>query len=80
MAQTNSEFFVRPYLRLTQFAYPYLLSLFVDQAEHLKKKHSWTELKRLLDGSLGDFIEASLGYFLNLRVNFENVFPAFGRD
>ena len=65
----------KPYLRLLQFAFPYLLRYFVGQTSSFKKKNSWEDLKGLLQSPIGAFIEASLGYFLGFKVEFCEMLP-----
>lgn len=77
LAQDNSELFHRPYLRLIQFAFPYLQHLFLIRTSDLRQEANLQELKRFLQGPLSTSVEAGLAYFLNfkLKVSFSEMLP-----
>ena len=63
----------KPYLRLVQYAFPYALKLFAHETS--ESSNSAQHLKRLLQSSLGLFIDKSLEYFLQFKVQFDELLP-----
>ena len=65
----------KPYLRLVQFAYPYLSKVFAEQTQVGPMRTNVRHLRELLGSPLARFIRQCLCYFLKYKADFDQMIP-----